>query len=323
MTYTIGIDGGGTKTKFLLCNEKGIILAENTQPTSHYFQCGLEGVTRIIETGINNLLNKTKLTPLDITSCFAAIPGYGDIEDDNEKIKQAVSNGMLGIHFSIGNDTDNGLAGSLAGQPGINIIAGTGSIGLGLNKHGETLRCGGWHHIFGGDEGSAYWLACKLILEFTRQSDGRDDKTSLYFHLKKALNLNNDSDILVRTITEWEFDRTKIAELASHLYELANQNDIYAIQFYKDAAKELYDIINTIRINLNMENEEEISVSYSGGVFKSGDYILKPLKELFQGTNVKIVTPILPPDAGSLLLALKMNNIPITNEIIQNLKNNY
>lgn len=322
MTYYIGIDGGGTKTKFLLCDQKGIILAEDIQPTSHYFQCGLDGLATVIETGITNILTNTKLQPSDIATCFAAIPGYGDIEDDNEKIENAVLKGMKNIKFEIGNDTDNGLAGSLAGQPGINIIAGTGSIGLGLNKKGETLRCGGWHHIFGGDEGSAYWLACKMILEFTRQSDGRDEKTPLYFYLKEALNLNNDSDILVRTITEMEFDRTKIAKLASYLSELAKQEDKYALLFYKEAAKELFDIINTIRLNLNMD-KEETSVSYSGGVFKSGRYILEPLADLFGGMNVKIVAPILPPDAGSLLLALKLDNIPLTNEIIENLKSYY
>lgn len=319
MSYYIGIDGGGTKTKFLLCNEKGQILAEDTQPTSHYFQCGLDGVTNIIKTGIENCCTKTNLQSTDIVKCFAAIPGYGDIEDDNEKIQTAVAQGIHGISFEIGNDTDNGLAGSLAGKAGINIIAGTGSIGLGMNQKGETLRCGGWHHIFGGDEGSAYWLACKLILEFTRQSDGRDEKTVLYSYLKEKMNLVNDSDILTKTITEMDFDRTKIADLASHLYPLAQQNDKYALQFYKDAAKELYDIINTIRLSLHMENEETL-LSYSGGVFKSGDFILKPLQDCFANQNVKIVAPVLSPDAGSLLLALKMDQVEITDEIINNLK---
>ena len=47
--------------------------------------------------------------------------------------------------------------GSLAGEDGINVISGTGSMTYG-ERQGLGHRVGGWGELF-GDEGSAYWVA--------------------------------------------------------------------------------------------------------------------------------------------------------------------
>lgn len=315
MKYYIGIDGGGSKTKFILTDDKGVLLASDQQPTSHYLQVGFDGVTRIIAEGMKNILKKIETK--DVLYSFAALPGYGNIAKDAPLIQAAVEKSMHGIPFSIGNDTENALAGSLAGNPGINIVAGTGSIGCGIDENGSMTYAGGWYYMFGGDEGSAYWLACKMLLEFTRQSDGRDERTMLYEHLKKEMQLEDDMDILVRTIQEMKFDRTRIAALASHLKYLADNGDPYAIRFYKEAAKELFEIILAVKNRLDFR--DKVKVSYSGGVFKSGEYVTLPLKEYLEKQGMELVTPILSPDAGSIILALKHYKAEITDEIVHNL----
>ena len=47
------------------------------------------------------------------------------------------------------------LAGATAGEPGLVVIAGTGSIAFGRNSAGRTARAGGWGYLF-GDEGGAF-----------------------------------------------------------------------------------------------------------------------------------------------------------------------
>ena len=59
--------------------------------------------------------------------------------------------------YRCGNDMVCAWAGSLGGEDGINIVAGTGSIGYG-ERAGASARAGGWGEVF-GDEGSAYWIA--------------------------------------------------------------------------------------------------------------------------------------------------------------------
>jgi N-acetylglucosamine kinase-like BadF-type ATPase len=318
MKYFLGIDGGGTKTKFILCDEKGILHASSIQPTCHYLQCGLDGVSVVFRNGLQECLAIAKVSKEDIRYTFAACAGYGDIEEDNSKIEKAVAIALAPIPCTVGNDTENALAGSLAGQPGINLIAGTGSIGMGIDDRGVSFRSGGWHHAFGGDEGSAFWLASNLLRLFTRQSDNRDKKTILYSYMKEKMNWINDDDMLKECVVKWNFDRTKIASLAKHVYVLAELNDPHAIHLYQRAAEELGDIAKAIYHTLNMKNKTLLS--YSGGVFNSKDYIVEPLKEYLKDISIDIIDPILTPDKGGVLLAMKLAGHSINDEIIENLK---
>lgn len=317
--YYLGIDGGGTKTKFSLCDEKGKLITSIEEETCHYLQIGYDGVTKNINQGIDNVCKKANIKRNEIAYAFSGTPGYGDAPQDMPKIKEAVNKGMNGIPFAIGNDGENALAGSLCCRDGINIVAGTGSIGFGYNsKTNTTLKCGGWHHGIGSDEGSAYWIAYHLLHEFTRQIDGRDEKTELYNKIKEHLNLKEDGDIISVVIVDWNLDRTKIASLSKIADELYDLGDKYAIEIINNAAKELAEII--INLYKRLGFDKQIEVSYSGGVFKMGDKIINALQKELSSINAKLIAPILSPDKGSVLLALKNNSVEITEEIINNLK---
>lgn len=67
--------------------------------------------------------------------------------------------------------------------------------------------------------------------------------------------------------------------------------------------------------------EGEILVSYSGGVFKCGEIILKPLKEQLKEYNIKLIEPVLMPSKGACLLAYSMVNEEISDNFIRNIKN--
>src|SRR5690349_22636305 len=60
--------------------------------------------------------------------------------------------------MTVTNDGFIALAGATAGEPGLVVIAGTGSFAFGRNAAGKTARAGGWGYIF-GDEGSGFDIA--------------------------------------------------------------------------------------------------------------------------------------------------------------------
>lgn len=317
--YYLGIDGGGTKTKFLLSKENGEIVCEVNKPTSHYLQVGFDGVTSILNEGIKDVCLNCGIKKEEIAFAFFGAPGYGDVKSDMSKIKEAALKAFDTINFSIGNDGENALAGGLCGEDGINIVAGTGSIGFGVNSSINKIEsCGGWHHAIGSDEGSGYWISNKVLHEFTRQSDGRDEKTSLYYKLKDRLEIEEDGDIISIVVDKWNLDRTKMASFCKFTADLYKENDPYAISFIKDAARELADIIKALYKKL--EYNGKVKVSYTGGVFNMGDIILNHLKDNLDQNKIELVKPILAPDKGSIILALKNNNIKITQTIIDNLK---
>ena len=175
--YYIGVDGGGTKTKFLLCGEDGSVLGTHVTGTSHYLQCGYEGAAGVILDGLHEVVKKANgnagadadcpIALTDISRVFIGCAGYGDVQADTARLDQVLKT-VMPVPFDAGNDCENAHAGALAGKPGINLIAGTGSMGYGVNARGESARCGGWHHALGSDEGGGYWIGWRLIKEFMR-----------------------------------------------------------------------------------------------------------------------------------------------------------
>ncbi|KEH93503.1 N-acetylglucosamine kinase [Clostridium novyi] len=315
--YYLGIDGGGTKTAFVLINNKGNILAEIEKSTCHHMQVGLDGFERVIKEGLKDILNIVRICSIDIEYTFLGIPGYGEVEKDDKSIEEILKRIFKNDRFTIGNDVVAGWAGSLACKEGINLVAGTGSIAYGVNEKGESERSGGWGY-FCGDEGSAHWIAKKGIEVFTKQSDGRLKKGQLYNVFKKKLDLKKDFDLITLIHDKYKFSRTEVAKIAMLVGEAAELGDEKAIQIYKEAAEEFYLMIKAVMDKLNYKNK--IVISYSGGVFKAGDNVLNPLKEKLKNINCDIKNPILAPVVGSALYAYKLAGNEITDSIIDNLK---
>ncbi len=303
MKYYLGIDGGGTKTKFIICNENLQLISQCTLGTCHYLQIGFDRLGELIKNGINTVCEEAAIHTDDIEHAFLGFAGYGDIKEDTPKIEKAVSLAMGNIPYSIGNDSENALSGALNGAPGINIIAGTGSIGYGIDESGASANCGGWHHAIGGDNGSAYWIAYKLLAEFQRQSDGRDEKTLLYDYIVSELNLASDDQLVTLIVEEWNMDRTRIASLAPICSALCERSDSYAIDIMKECAKELADYAIAIKSKLNFEGI--VTVSGTGGVFKSGKYLTDEFSRILLEHGMRYQEAIHSPDIGAVLLAIK------------------
>lgn len=317
--YILGIDGGGTKTKFIVSNTNGEIVLEFTMPTIHYLQVGLNGLFRTLEAGLHKITNSLNINQNQIIGVFCGTPGYGDIIKDSIKIENIIRDVFRNSAVTIGNDTLNAHAGALALKPGICVIAGTGSIGIGINEKEEQFISGGWHQAFSGDEGSAHWIAEKYIQEFTMQSDGRSKKTKLFEFMTEKHNFNHPSEALNKFIVEWNYDRTKIASLSKDVYQLAQMNDPAAIKIFNEAAYEISRIYLAIYSNLKFKNHP-VQASYVGGVFNSGEFILKPLNEYMNNLDIAFHSPIFHPEIGSLLLGFKAANLKISSKVIENIK---
>ena len=307
MRYYIGIDGGGTKTKFTLAGEDGHVIRSCTGPTCHYLQCGADGLTDVLRKGIDTLSEG-----YEISRMFIGCAGYGDVTGDTPMLDEAIKTAAGDIPFDAGNDCENALAGALGGETGINIIAGTGSMGCGVNSDGKILRCGGWHHAIGSDEGSAYWIGWRILKEFLRQSDGRDAVTDLYSALKDRLAISSDDQIITRVVEEWDLDRTKIASIAPLCAELYEAGDPFAVQIINDAARELADIAIALYRRLGFgssADEAPVKVSGTGGVFRMGRPLTEPFASILSAEGMEYVPPLYEPDIGSVILAMKADSI--------------
>ncbi len=308
--YYLGIDGGGTKTKYLLVNEGLQKVCEREGSTIHIHQVGVEGIKSQLKENISKICEEVNISTKDIAYAFAGVPGYGESLDDMVKIDKAIKE-VMEVPYSIDNDAVNGWAGGTACKPGVNVVAGTGSIAYGRNAEGKLARCGGFGPGI-GDDGSAYWIALRTINEYTRQKDGRSEKTVLVDILEKEYNISYKYEIVDIAFNRLKFNRTELAKFSTICFLAAEAGCLACKKIFEDAARAIFEHIYAISKELNFN--EEFVVSYTGGVFKAGKHVLEPLNEMIKESGLKcyLQEPELDPWNGSVLLAYTLagNTVP-------------
>ena len=322
----LGVDGGGSKTAFALIDDAGRVLARATAPTSYYFSTAagaesagrFDGVERVLAQGVTDICAQAGIATEDIDRAFFGLPGYGEASADIAAL-DAVPAKVLGHdRYGCDNDMVCGWAGSLAGEDGINVISGTGSMTYG-ERRGTGHRVGGWGELF-GDEGSAYWVAAHGLNAFSRMSDGRTPRGPLYDLLRQRLGIASDLDAVSLVIDTWGGARGSIAALATTVCAAAAAGDAAADRILVDAAGELATLIGTTATLVGFTAAETVPVSYSGGMFSDPGFLQRfrvALDALPAAFDLR--RPLLDPAVGAALYAAKQSGHPLSADAVQQL----
>lgn len=302
----LGVDGGGTKTRFALIDGEGRVLAQAQQGTTYHPQVGFEAVREILTAGVHQVLQEAGLPGTNIRYAFFGLPAYGE-DRHATSLLQAIPHAVLGHdRYACDNDMVCGWAGSLACSDGINIIAGTGSMGYG-QRQGTAARAGGWGEAF-SDEGSAYWIAAQGLNAYSRMSDGRLPKGALHAVFNEELALEQDLDICARVYGEQAYSRGDFAKLSLLVAKAARLGDAAAGRIYAQAGNELAQIADALRRSLGFADDEIVPLSYSGGAFSAGDLLLTPFKESLRSASpdFELRAPLHEPHYGAAMYAAKL-----------------
>jgi N-acetylglucosamine kinase-like BadF-type ATPase len=305
----VGVDGGGTKTAFILLDGEAQVLARCEAGSSYHPQVGLAGVREVLRTGITQLLQQAQLSAAAVRQAFFGLPAYGEdpaIDPDLARAPQVV---LKASQYSCGNDMVCGWAGALAGEDGISVTAGTGSIAYG-EYAGRSARCGGWGEIF-GDEGSAYWIGREGLTAFSRMSDGRSAAGPLQVLLREHFALAADLDLAGRINSPGSAARSAIAQLARIVATAAAAGDADARRIFTQAAAELAALVHATRAQLAVPAQQPLPVSYSGGVFETGALLLEPFAAQLRGGALpyQLQAPRFAPVIGAALNAARVAGV--------------
>ncbi|MFT4256706.1 MAG: BadF/BadG/BcrA/BcrD ATPase family protein [Pseudoxanthomonas sp.] len=302
----LGVDGGGTKTRFVLIDGAGRTLALAQRGTIYHPQVGLDGVRDILADGVGEVLHHAGLRHDDIRHAFFGLPAYGEDSGIAPRL-HAIPGEVLGhARYAADNDMVCGWAGSLACADGINIIAGTGSMGYG-RRNGEAARAGGWGELF-SDEGSAHWIAVQGLNAFSRMSDGRLPQGPLHALFKQQLGIERDLDLCAKLYGEQACTRGEVAALSRIVAEAAQTGDAQAQAIYAQAGRELAAIADALRITLGFAPGETVPLSYSGGAFNIGTLLMEPFAQALHAAcpAFELRTPLFEPHIGAALHAARL-----------------
>ena len=312
----LGVDGGGTKTAFALINQEGHVLARHEERGAYYLEIGMEACATLLEAGTRQVLAQAGLKADDLSFAFFGLPAYGE-DSRLQPVLDALPSGVLPTNrYRCGNDMICSWSGSLAGQDGISVIAGTGSIAYGEYAQ-RSARAGGWGELF-SDEGSAYWIAREGLCLFSRMSDGRCERGPLYTLFRTHFGLTNDLDMCAAIYGPTGLQRSGLAQLAKLVCKAAEAGDAEAQAIFAAAARELVQLIEATRRALQVPQEAALPVSYTGGVFSSEALVLEPFREALRRSPraFALTPPRFEPVIGAALYAAKSINCAIRPESI-------
>ena len=304
--YFLGVDGGGTKTRFALVDADRKLAGEAQLGTSYYPDVGLDGVRGVLTAGVAEVLAGAGIDSTRIAYAFFGLPAYGE-DSRITPLLQSLPASILGHQrYSCDNDMVCGWAGSLGAEDGINIVAGTGSIGYG-QRGSLSARAGGWGEAF-SDEGSAYWIAMQGLNAYSRMSDGRLPKGPLHSLINEALNLTNDLDLCAQVYGASARSRAELAQFSPLIARAAALGDTAALAIFQRAGPELAQIAEALRQRLDYQVGERVNLSYSGGAFSAGDILLKPFHAALKAASpdFSLHRPLHDPHYGAALYAARL-----------------
>ena len=314
----LGMDGGGTKTAFVLIDSWGKIRATHQGGSAYYLEVGMDALRALVNDGIKEILRKAGTKVAELDYAFFGLPVHGE-DDQTARLDLLPAQTLPSARYACGNDMVCGWAGSLACEDGINVVAGTGSICYG-EYAGRNARCGGLGELF-SDEGSAYWIAREGLTLFSRMSDGRASKGPLYDIFREQLGARRDVELTAWVQEQLNQGRSKFAALSRLVHQAAERGDAQATKIFVRAAQELAELVHATRRTLAIPAETTVPVSYSGGVFSIGARVTAPFMAALRDTGAKytLVSPQFSPVIGAALYAAKLSGQPLSATARENL----
>jgi N-acetylglucosamine kinase-like BadF-type ATPase len=295
----LGVDGGGTKTRVIITDANQRILGEGTAGPSNPLRVGIGNAATAIREAVDHACAEAHVQRADILAAEVGLAGVRRA-DVRQRMREALSG--LGIHsIEVVTDADIALFGATDGEPGLVIIAGTGSICCGFNARGQRACAGGWGPL-AGDEGSGSWMARRALQAIARAKDGRSPETIMAESACAYFNVTTTDDLLF-AIYAPGMTNDRIAGFARYVIEVAREGDDVARQIIADAGHEHGIAATAVIKKLRMERER-FQVAYVGGVFAADDLLLDPLKE-----EVRRVAPnayFAPPQLTPVVAAARM-----------------
>ncbi|MBI4472030.1 MAG: hypothetical protein HY646_05140 [Acidobacteria bacterium] len=202
----LGIDGGASKTTFLLSDDHDRELFRTQSGPSNWASVGSDTAASEIQKGLDNLPAKP-----DVVCGGFAGAGRADAAAFYRGILESA---LPSSRIIVVSDGIVAYAGAIGTDPGVLLLAGTGSIAIGRTPDGTMVRAGGWGPHF-GDEGSGFWIGREAIRAALRAKDA-DPADEFAARVAAALGLNEIGDV----VSAWTRGDIGVPEVAGIFPEL-------------------------------------------------------------------------------------------------------
>ncbi len=237
----LGIDAGGTATRWHLTDAAGAMIAAGTAAplTGHVYSEAAQRDAGVTLDAIAAAV-QAHTTPSHI---LAGITGLNEGTDSARFYADALVKRFVRAGQNIRIENDMGIAYRAACAPGTGILvySGTGSVACHVTQAGEHIRVGGRGFII-DDGGSGFWIVRQAVKALFRAEDrapGSGWMTALGQALADGFGGATWDDARVCI---YGGDRGRVAALAPHVATAAHAGDEVAVAILRNAGVELADL---------------------------------------------------------------------------------
>jgi glucosamine kinase len=315
MKLFLGIDGGGTRTRALLADESGRVLAGSEAGLSNPGHSSDEELRAEFAKLLRDAF--AGRNPADCASIFCGIAGV-TCASTAERIGGALAAcGVSGSRIGIDHDIRIALAGGLGGRPGIALVVGTGSSCYGRDAQGRSWQTGGWGAL-AGDEGSGYFLGHQAMIAAVRMADGRMQPTALHEAVFDWLAIENVAAILKRLYEEG-IARHEIAAFAPTLLDFASRGDAAAVAIIARGAEDLAAMVAANHAKLRTSDAPDVVIT--GGLSASSVYHQSICDAIHRHLpEARINEIMMSPAAGAVMLAIEQYTGAVGPRVLETLR---
>lgn len=233
----LGVDGGGTGCRARLEDAEGTVLGQGVAGPATLRQ-GVDGAWAAVMKAAQAAVAEAQLSPGEIGRIAAGIALAGVSRKGAMEALQAQPHPFAKATFT--NDGLGACLGAHSGRDGAIVIAGTGSIGLGIVE-GREIRVGGYGFPL-SDEGSGAYLGLRAIQLGLRAIDGRRQGGALLDEVMSRF--GNDPFEAVAWMDQ--ATASDYATFAPAVLRHADQGDASAREIVQDAAGHIDTFVRTL-----------------------------------------------------------------------------
>lgn len=293
----IAIDGGGTKTEFVLFEESGTIIKRIVLDGSNPTSCGIDRTCQILKEGIDSLMS---VHP-NVIGIYAGISGAGG-GDPEKKIPKFLREAYPKQETKCNSDVLNVVASTIDLNTELDkcvaVICGTGSVAFTYDGDKQE-RTAGWGFLLDG-AGSGYDFGRDALCAALAERDGLGDKTLITPMVEAKIGgtvWDNISEVYSR-------EKGFIASFASIVFDAYSRGDNVAAQIIEKGTDRLAHMINRAARNL----DSGALVVMAGGLMAYSDILIGQIKRKVN-KEFNFVVPVLPQIYGASVLCAKMCGI--------------
>lgn len=288
-SYFLGVDGGGTKTKFVLTDAKGKIIRQTLHGPCNVVNLTPDGITSVLTKGVAETCDGISLR--QIYAHFGLAGGASVSPTLLPPILKRF--GFAAISY--GTDAANIISAGLRERDGIVAILGTGSVVF-TSQSRNLTRFGGYGYLL-GDNCSGYELGKSALHAVLAECDGSGPKTLLTTLFEQQTHRK----IFDALPDFYQKDKHYIASFAVLLFEAVRKGDTVATEILQENVRKFAAHIQAAKGRFDAKSE--IPLVLGGSLTKAADVLLPLLQKEAATENLQIEILNDEPVMGALRLA--------------------